>query len=268
MSVTSFGFKARVLSQSALLAYKGTFTWLEPKVYVSMKFITPLIDMAYFAFLGKFILGDEGMRYAALGNAVLHVAVNGVMGVTISVGSERWWGTLPALLVTPANRFYIFIGKAFMHILDGMLSVVIALGYASFLFGVNFSQADFKALAVTIALTSVAVIGYGLLMGSYALITQQVGAIFNAAFFALMLISGANFPVSQLPTWIQPISYAIPLTYGIEATRQAVSGANLTTVAPLLGLEALTGAGMLLFGYLLFRYFETVARKKGTIDVT
>lgn len=268
MSAIHPGFRMRVLTQSAILSYKGTFTWLEPRVYFSMKFITPLIEMAYFAFLGKFILGDEGMRYAALGNAVLHVAVNGVMGVTISVGSERWWGTMGALLVTPANRFFIFIGRAMMHILDGILSVVIALGYATFLFGVDFSRTDWTSLTVIIPLTAVSVIGYGLLMGSYALITRHVGAIFNAAFFALMLISGANFPVTQLPIWMQPVSYAIPLTYGIEATRQAVEGANLGAVAPLLGLQTLTGTVMLAVGYLLFTEFEKAARKKGAVDVT
>jgi len=268
LTATGPGFRLRVLGQSALLSYKGTFTWLEPKVYFSMKFVTPLIEMAYFAFLGKFILGDEGMRYAALGNAVLHVAVNGVMGVTISVGSERWWGTMAALLVTPANRFFIFVGKAVMHILDGIISVIIALGYAAFLFGVDFSRTNWGALTVIVPLTAVCVIGYGLLMGSYSLITRNVGAVFNAAFFALMLISGANFPVSQLPSWIQPISYAIPLTYGIEAARQAVEGTSLTALAPLLALETLTGVALLALGYVLFAQFERAARKRGAVDIT
>ncbi len=256
----------RVLTQGALLTYKASFTWLRPRVYFTMKVLAPLVYMAYFAYLGKFILGDEGMRYAALGNAVLSVAVNTVMGVVINVGTERWYGTLPALFVTPANRFFIFLGKAIVHIIDGIFSVVIGLAFAGLLFGVNFGGANFLTLAVVIVLTSVTLTGYGLLAGSYSLHSREVGAVFNAAFFSLMLLCGVNFSVDMLPIWLRPISYAIPLTYGIQATREAMVGASLMDVGFLLFMEVLTGSAMLLAGSFLFAYFEKLAKKKGTLE--
>jgi ABC-2 type transport system permease protein len=81
-----------------------------------------------------------------------------------------------------------------------------------------------------------------------------------------LLVCGVNFPVSYLPAYIQPISYAIPMTYGTEAARMAVAGSPLGDISGLLGLEALVGLVVMLTGYLMFRWFERIARSKGTLD--
>ena len=52
--------------------------------------------------------------------------------------------------------------------------------------------------------------------------------IYMAAFFTVMLICGAWFPVDVLPVWLRWIAYAIPLTESIDLTRALLTGRFLS----------------------------------------
>jgi ABC-2 type transport system permease protein len=86
-------------------------------------------------------------------------------------------------------------------------------------------------------------------------------------YFLLLIFSGANVPLADLPNWMQVISYALPLTRGIAAARSLVSGAALVDVAPLLWAEMGVGLAYGLIGYLLFSWFEYEAKRRGTLEV-
>ena len=75
--------------------------------------------------------------FYVIGNAMQITAVSGIFGVTMSIGGDRWEGTLPYLFGTPANRLAMFVGRAFMHILDGMLGVMLAFGWGVLLLGLD-----------------------------------------------------------------------------------------------------------------------------------
>jgi hypothetical protein len=62
------------------------------------------------------------------------------------------------------------------------------------------------------------------------------------------------------------ISWALPLTRGIAASRALIDGASLTQVAPLIRGEAAIGVVYILLGYSLFRWFEFQARRRGTLE--
>jgi len=73
--------------------------------------------------------------------------------------------------------------------------------------------------------------------------------------------------LTQLPSWIQAVSYALPLTRGILAARAIVGGADLFEVAPLLLGELSVGLVYFVVGYILFAVIEVVAKRRGTLDV-
>ncbi|MGD2248146.1 MAG: ABC transporter permease [Candidatus Methanofastidiosia archaeon] len=252
---------------SAVFSYKGLLTWIEPRNYIGMKFIVPLLQMAFFAYVAKNAGGDEAMSYAVVGNMVQLCAVQSVLGMSMAVGMERYFGTLPLLLVTPTNRFALFMGRSTVYVLDGVTSMLVGLVYAVFLFGVDFSQADPLLLVVIFVVTSFSLSGFGLLIGSLSLYTREVVAVANASYFALLIVCGVNFPVTELPYVLQLISKALPLTYGIEATRNVVLGASFQDVQLLIGAEILFMALLIFVGYFFFEYFEQKAKKKGTFEL-
>ena len=63
----------------------------------------------------------------------------------------------------------------------------------------------------------------------------------NIIFGLLLVFTGANVPVDDLPGWMQIVSEGLPFTHGIEAARRLADGGTLADVWGLIGLEALIG---------------------------
>jgi ABC-2 type transport system permease protein len=252
--------------QGTLLSYKALFAWLRPVTYMASKVLMPLAQMFFFVFLGSYATGGTNTDFYIIGNAIQITAVSGIFGVTFSVGGDRDAGTLPYLFGTPANRFLIFFGRAFMHIIDGFIGVMIALTWGVLLMGLDLSRTDLPALGVTILIATFSTCGLGLLMGCLSLLTANVMFVNNFVYFSLLVFSGANVEVTSLPAWMQFISSILPLTRGIAASRALAAGASFSEISPLLVSEFAIGLLYGLLGYVLFSWFETQAKQKGTLE--
>jgi ABC-2 type transport system permease protein len=233
---------------------------------MASKIIMPLAQMFFFVFLGTYASGGKDATFYVIGNAIQITAISGIFGVTFSVGGDRDAGTLPYLFGTPANRFMIFFGRAFMHVIDGAIGVVIALMWGVLLMGLDLSRTDLPALGLTIIITTFSTCGLGLLMGCLSLLTANVMFVNNFVYFSLLIFSGANVAIQSLPVWMQFVSTILPLTRGIAASRALVSGATLTDIFPLLITEFGIGIFYGFMGYVLFAWFETQAKQRGTLE--
>jgi ABC-2 type transport system permease protein len=264
--VRSLSINLRIFWEGTLLSYIALFHWLRPVTYLASKVVGPLAQILFFTFLGTFATGRQNASFYIIGNAVQMAAVSGIFGVTMSIGGDRWAGTLAYLFGTPANRLVMFLGRAFIHIIDGFVGVVIGLTWGALLLGVDFSQTNLPLLALTILITTFSTSGLGLLMGCLSLLTANVMFVNNTVYFALLIFSGANVDISVLPAWMQAISRALPLTRGIAAARALIAGQPVETVIPLITGELLIGILYVLAGYLLFRWFEIQAKRRGTLE--
>jgi len=235
-------------------------------MWLTMKFVLSLSQMAFFVFVGLFIRGPTAIPFIAIGNALQVISWNTVFSVINITSHDKWDGTLPLMLATPASRMPLFIGRAMIHVFDGLLSIAIAFAFAAFLFGVDFGQANALALTITVLLTAFTMAGYGLLIGGFSFYFRDPIVFANIFTFILLIFCGVNFPVSDLPAAIQPISYIFPLTYGVEAARNAIAGANLLEISTILGQQLVVGLASIMLGYIFFRSFENMARKTGKIE--
>jgi ABC-2 type transport system permease protein len=255
----------RLFLEGALLSYIALFRWLRPITYLASKVFMPLWQMLFFSLLGMFASAQEPTYYV-IGNAMQITAVSGIFGVTMSIGGDRWEGTLPYLFGTPANRMAMVLGRTVFHVLDGMLGVLLAFVWGVVLLGLDLSQTDPLALAVVVLASTISTAGLGMLLGCLSLITLNVMFVNNTVYFLLLIFSGANIPISTLPAWMQAISFCLPLTRGIAAARLVIEGASLARVMPLVAGELVIGAIYALLGYFLFRWFEFQAKKRGTLE--
>ena len=257
----------RLFFHGAMLSYVALFHWLRPGTYLATKVISPLFQILFFTLLGMYATGRENAHFYVIGNAIQVAALSGIFGVTFSISGDRWEGTLAYLFGTPANRFTMFVGRAFMHVIDGMFGVVIGFTWGALLLRLDLSRTDPSALALTVFITTLSTSGMGLLLGCMSLITRNVMFINNTVYFLLLVFAGVNIPVSSLPPWMQSISAILPMTRGIAAAREIIAGESFKTVAPLLNSELLVGLIYILTGYLLFRWFEFQAKRRGTLEV-
>jgi len=264
----------KLFFSSAVFSFRAQFSWLNPPMWLTMKLVMALSQMAFFVFVGQFLIANNQaplnianlVAYIAIGNSIMMLSWNTVFSVIQITSHDKWDGTLPLLLATPAPRLPVFVGRAMVHVFDGMLSVAISFVFAAFLFGVNFGNADFLALLVAVFLAAFTMSGFGLLIGGFSFHFRNPLVFANIFTYILLIFCGVNFPVSALPQPLQVVSYIFPLTYGISAGRNAIMGATLIDIAPVLGQMLIVGFVSIMLGYICFRTFENVARKTGRIE--
>jgi ABC-2 type transport system permease protein len=256
---------ARLFFQGGLFSYRALFNWIRPITYVTTMLGSPLFQILFFAYLGRFS-GLQDDTYFVVGNAVQVSAMSGIYAMTLTIANERNFGTLSQLLATPANRPALFLGRALPVIANGL--VVSAFGFAVGLVFLDFSLAwrQVPALMVVLVVTVTSCTGLGMLIGSIGLRARDVFFASNLVYFLMLLVCGVNIPVEELPSWLQAIGEVVPLTHGIEAAREVVAGASLGQVSGLVWTELGIGAAYTATAFLLFRVFEVMSRRSAALD--
>jgi len=69
-------------------------------------------------------------------------------------------------------------------------------------------------------------LGLGLIFASLMRDMQGFNIVFNFVIFPIFFLSGALYPLENFPTWLRVISYADPLTYGIDGLRAVLIGTS------------------------------------------
>ncbi|MCF7806115.1 MAG: ABC transporter permease [Simkaniaceae bacterium] len=131
---------------------------------------------------------------------------------TQSVARERELGTFDQLLVSPLIPYEILIGKIVPGIIIGLLEGLLMLAIGTLVFGVPFTGSFFLYfLSLFIFVSSIS--GVGLFISSLSSTQQQ--AMLGTFIFILpsVLLAGYATPIENMPTWLQPVTYLIPLKY-------------------------------------------------------
>ena len=256
---------ARIFFLGGLFSYRALFNWITPLLYVTTMLGSPLFQIFFFAYLGRFS-GLRDDEFFVVGNAVQVSAMAGIYGMTMTIANERQFGTLSPLLATPASRVALFLGRALPVIVNGL--VVSAFGFAVGLAFLDFDVAaeDAGALVVVVVITVASCTALGMLLGSVGLRARDVFFLSNLVYFLMLLVCGVNIPVDELPGWLEAISRAIPLTHGIEAAREVAAGASLSDVSDLVLTEIAIGALYTAAAFALFRLFEFEGRRRASLE--
>ena len=128
------------------------------------------------------------------------------------------------------------------------------------------SRAILAPLALVVLIAAFSCTGLGLINGALGLRVRENAVLANIMFGLLLIFTGANVPLDQLPGWMRAISEVTPLTHGIEAARLLADGASLGSVDHLIGQELLVGFAYGLVGYGLLRFLEWQSRVHATLE--
>jgi len=139
----------------------------------------------------------------------------------ISFVGERTSGNLERLQATPLRASEIVIGYAIAFSIIGTLQSILLLviGVAVF----NIMIVGHIALAfLVIALLAVVSLSLGILLSSLAKREAQAIQFFPLIVLPTFLLAGIFWPVEAIPSWLRPLSYAIPPSYAVDATRSVM----------------------------------------------
>jgi ABC-type multidrug transport system permease subunit len=105
-----------------------------------------------------------------------------------------------------------------------------------------------------------------LFFSAFFVLTRSAGPLSNAIQSPVQFFSGSRFPVGVLPAALQVVSFALPMTYGMIATREVFTGQGTWQgLAPTLVALAAFTAVFWAAGVLLIHRFERIAKLRGTL---
>jgi ABC-2 type transport system permease protein len=189
-----------------------------------------------------------------------------VFAMGFAIGGERFQKTLGPILVSPARRLPLFLGRAVPVMLNGAFVAAFSLAVGGLLLGIDVPASALGPLALVVLVSAFSCTGLGLINAALGLRVREVAVLANIIFGLLLIFTGANVPLHELPGWMRAISEVTPLTHGIEAARLLADGASLGAVDRLLLQELLVGFGYGLVGYAMLRFFEWQSRVYATLE--
>ena len=255
----------RIFFVGGYLAYRALFNWIHWTMYVPTMLGGPIFQILFFAYIGRYA-GSQSDKFFLVGNAVAICSLGGIFGMAMTIGGERWTQTLSSILVTPANRLALFLGRALPNIANGVIVSAVGFVVGSLLLGVSFPAGSIPVIALIVVVSSFSCTAFGTLIGAFGLRGRDIFFFANLMIFVFLLFCGVNVPVDVLPQWMQAVSRVLPLTHGIAAARQVADGASLGDVSGLVLTELLIGLCYAAFAYALLRLFEIDGRRRATFE--
>jgi ABC-2 type transport system permease protein len=256
---------ARIFLVGGVISFRGLWNWLTPWIYVPTMLVAPIFQILLFAYIGR-SAGLESDEFYLIGNALQYASIPCLFAMAQMVGGERYQNTLSAILVSPAPRIPLFFGRSLPVVLNGAFVAAFSLLVGSLVLGVHLPASSLPSLGVIVLIAAFSCTGLGLVNAAASLRIRENAVLSNVIFGFLLIFTGANVPLDDLPSWMSTAAQGLPFTHAIEAARQLAAGASLGDVRGLLGAELLVGAIYGVAGYALLRWFEVQSRRYATLE--
>ena len=130
----------------------------------------------------------------------------------LTIVREREQGTIEQLVVTPIKSWELVVGKVVPYIGIAFFNLLEVLILGMILFGVQVrgNVALLLGLSILFLLTT---LGMGLFVSSVARTQQESMFMAFLTMLPSIFLSGFFFPLDAMPSWLQAVSYLVPLRY-------------------------------------------------------
>jgi ABC-2 type transport system permease protein len=184
-----------------------------------------------------FPLAWTGMFFIRSGSGLESILslLPGVMTISILFGTtsmlavtitfEKRSRSFERLLLAPISLELLMLAKTSGAILFGIVNAFVPIIIAAFL-------ADLSGIVWSLVIPAIILIGIvSAFLGLF--IAVSVSEIFEAQTFSnffrfpMIFLCGLFFPIMSLPVFIRPLSYILPVTYGVDILQGAVNGEHI-----------------------------------------
>ena len=228
----------------------------------------PTMQMILWGLMTKFLQTNTSFLLQAAGlliSAVLlwDVLFRGQLGVSMMMMEEMYARNLGHLFISPLRPYEMAAALVIMS----LIRTIISFGGSALLAWALFHYSIFEmGLPLLTFFINLLVFGWGIgllicgLLLRYGFAAESLAW---GAIFAIAPISGIYYPISTLPTWLQPISYALPASHVFEGMRALLL--EHTYRYDLLMNAVLLNAVYLVLGLAVFLGVFSVARRRGLL---
>ena len=175
--------------------------------------------------------GIGSMVDTVQGQSYITYLIPGVLGMTVLFGAmlaalttvyDKESGVMRMMIVAPLPHYWIIIAKTLSASVASILQALILL---TILVLLGFIKVDLSLFLVTISiiLVSFACAGIGMLTASFSKSLDNFASVMNFIIFPIFFISGALYPVQELPFPLRIIAQVNPYTYAVDLLKHALA---------------------------------------------
>ncbi len=154
------------------------------------------------------------------GMIALAIAQGGLFGMVDLVEMRRK-GLIKRLRMTPAKMSIFGISDMTMRLLFSIIQIVLLSLIGVFVFGANL-YINFLSLGIVFLFGALSFNALGYLISSFSKTSEAYMGVANIGSFIMMFLSGVFIPIETMPSWIQPLSNVLPLTYFVDGLRDTM----------------------------------------------
>ena len=182
-----------------------------------------LIGTGFGATFGK--VGDlQYIQFMFPGILVMTLLFSSMFSA-ISIIWDREFGFLKEMLVAPISRTSIAIGKSVGGASRSTIQGLIILVFSP-LIGINITLGKFLMVVPLMFFISFTISGIGIIIAARTESFEGFNLIINFIIMPMFLLSGAIFPISNLPSWLSVVVNINPLSYGVDIMRWVMAGVS------------------------------------------
>lgn len=209
---------------AAMIAHRELIRFVRARSRLVSSLVQPLVFLFILGYgLTRLVgtAGDVSFVQFLLPGVVTMTVVFTAMSSGVSVVWDREFGFLREMLVAPPHRASLVVGKiaggALVATMQGALLMVLAP-----VVGITPRPLLVVSLIGIAAVTAIALTALGVLIGSSIRKIESFQALMQVIMMPMIFLSGAIFPLRDLPAWLTVLTHLNPLTYAVDPMRQAV----------------------------------------------
>lgn len=209
--------------------------------------------------------GGEYFAFLVVGMVAFSFVTTAVNRFSGAIGNAVRTGTLEALFSTPARIHELLAGLSGYGFLWTAVKGVLFL-LAAWILGADFSWGRMPAALFLLVLVVASHLPFGLVAAASQLAFRTAGPMPRIVIGLSGLLGGVYYPTHVIPAWLEDLSAAFPLTYGLRALRRTLlEGESLVGVAGDLGILLVFTGVLAAVGLYAFSAALSYARRCGTL---
>lgn len=245
-------------------AHLGPFQLEE---FLTMNTMYPFLTLVFYCLLARFSFQTQDLTQWVVGNSYLLCTNVCIFSLGISFYGERCYGRIRSIVCSPISKIQIMIQKGVFPCFVCVITTFLGFLAGGLLFQLPLGKIHWGMYFVILLLAMLGACALGLFLGTIGLLTDQMHLILNTMSYVMLIFTGANFSVSQLPFWGRMISQMLPLSRSIKAANMLFADYDGGRIFELLLGEFIVGLIYLLAAKVLLSYTERKAIRKGCLEI-
>ena len=185
----------------------------------SVLFFNYFFPLIFFFVFGYSMHAEQGSRIIQVITMVFAIGIlgNGLFGAGMRAVEDRETNVLRRYKVTPITPIPVLVASMVTGVILYLPSLIVLLFLANRLFGMAIPSNLFSLFVFAI-IACVAFRSIGLIIASVVNSSQESLILIQPLYMAMLFLSGATFPISFFPEWLQIVTQFIPATYLMTGT--------------------------------------------------